>query len=245
MSRAGDLSLIVHPLFQNHIVLQRDIEVPVWSRALPGAVVTIELDNIVVGTATADAVIDADTVVVSSPSVASPVYVRYLWLDAGESAATNQLYNRAGLPTAPFISYPYCRLDVINGTGSKWALVPGDTPWAIAANPPSSGQIFDRWIGASSELADLNAASTTVTDPSHGLYLLATYRYTNETAYLLTVNSGYGSGTSKTGSVLIIEANAPSPNKIFDHWSGMTKLVSSSHPGSARMAIATMGRRLC
>jgi sialate O-acetylesterase len=176
----------------------------------------------------ADAVIDADTVVVSSPSVASPVYVRYLWLDAGESAATNQLYNQAGLPTAPFISYPYCRLDVINGTGSKWALVPGDTPWAIAANPPPSGQVFDRWIGASSELANLNAASTTVTDPSRGLYLLATYCDTNETAYLLTVNSGYGSGTSKTGSVLIVEANAPSTNKIFDHWSGDTQLLAQA-----------------
>jgi sialate O-acetylesterase len=47
----------------------------------------------------ADAVIDGDTVVVSSPDVPAPVAVRYAY--AANPAAAN-LYNRAGLPASPF-----------------------------------------------------------------------------------------------------------------------------------------------
>ncbi|BDI30166.1 9-O-acetylesterase [Capsulimonas corticalis] len=46
----------------------------------------------------ADAVIDGDTIVLSSPSVASPVAVRYAWAN---NPVTN-LYNKAGLPAVPF-----------------------------------------------------------------------------------------------------------------------------------------------
>jgi sialate O-acetylesterase len=46
----------------------------------------------------ADARIDGDTVVVSSPAVTTPVAVRYAW--ANNPAAN--LYNGAGLPTSPF-----------------------------------------------------------------------------------------------------------------------------------------------
>jgi sialate O-acetylesterase len=46
----------------------------------------------------ADATIDGDTVVVSSPQVPSPVAVRYAWADNPEC----NLYNGAGLPASPF-----------------------------------------------------------------------------------------------------------------------------------------------
>ena len=47
----------------------------------------------------ADAAIDKDTVVVSSPSVPKPVAVRYAWENNPEGA---NLYNRDGLPASPF-----------------------------------------------------------------------------------------------------------------------------------------------
>lgn len=46
----------------------------------------------------ADAVIDGDTIVVSSPTVAEPVAVRYAWA----SNPICNLYNKAGLPASPF-----------------------------------------------------------------------------------------------------------------------------------------------
>ncbi len=47
----------------------------------------------------ADAKIEGDSVVVSSPTVTSPTAVRYAW-DAYPEGAN--LYNSAGLPAAPF-----------------------------------------------------------------------------------------------------------------------------------------------
>ncbi|XHR27180.1 MAG: sialate O-acetylesterase [Chthoniobacteraceae bacterium] len=46
----------------------------------------------------ADAKIEGDNVVVSSPAVAKPVAVRYAWADS----PTANLYNQAGLPAGPF-----------------------------------------------------------------------------------------------------------------------------------------------
>ena len=46
----------------------------------------------------ADAKIDGETVVVSSPKVEKPAAVRYAWADNPEVS----LYNKAGLPASPF-----------------------------------------------------------------------------------------------------------------------------------------------
>jgi sialate O-acetylesterase len=47
----------------------------------------------------AEARIDGDHVIVSSPDVAQPMYVRYAWADNPEGA---NLYNKEGLPASPF-----------------------------------------------------------------------------------------------------------------------------------------------
>jgi sialate O-acetylesterase len=47
----------------------------------------------------ADAKIEGETIVVSSPHVPQPVAVRYAWLDNPEGC---NLYNAAGLPASPF-----------------------------------------------------------------------------------------------------------------------------------------------
>ena len=47
----------------------------------------------------ADAVIEGDCVVVSSPQVTKPVAVRYAWANNPEGC---NLYNQAGLPASPF-----------------------------------------------------------------------------------------------------------------------------------------------
>ena len=47
-------ALFVHSLFQDHMILQRDMKVPVWGRAAPGAAVTVQLDGVEVGSAMAD-----------------------------------------------------------------------------------------------------------------------------------------------------------------------------------------------
>ncbi len=51
----------------------------------------------------ADATVDGDSVIVSSPAVADPVFVRYAW---AENPAGANLYNSEGLPAAPFRTDP-------------------------------------------------------------------------------------------------------------------------------------------
>lgn len=46
----------------------------------------------------ADAVVDGNTVVVSSPSIVKPVAVRYDWANS----PSGNLYNKADLPASPF-----------------------------------------------------------------------------------------------------------------------------------------------
>lgn len=52
--------------------------------------------------ATATAVIDGETIVASSPDVTSPTLLRYCWKDS--ELGKNNLYNKEGLPAAPFRS---------------------------------------------------------------------------------------------------------------------------------------------
>jgi len=173
----------------------------------------------------ADAAIHADTVLVSSPAVPEPAYVRYCSTALFES---NKLYNVAGLPASPFSTYLSYEIELISGSGSSTGITPG-TQVAITANPSPDGQVFDRWIGAASAISNLNASTTTVTMPDHDLFLFASYRDLAETAYTLIVSNGDGSGTSKVGSILNIEAQTPPPGKVFDHWSGDTQEVVNAY----------------
>jgi sialate O-acetylesterase len=52
--------------------------------------------------ALAKAVIDGESIVVSSSGVTTPVFVRYSWADVPDG----NLYNAAGLPASPFTSEP-------------------------------------------------------------------------------------------------------------------------------------------
>lgn len=170
----------------------------------------------------ATATIDGPTVLVSSPSISAPRYVRYCHSNA--PTGSNKLYNQALLPASPFRTDVDYELEVYAGTGDSTGILVGETR-TIVADSPSSGMVFDRWIGAASALANPNAASTTVTMPNHDLYLLASYRPSAATSYQLAVNNGFGSGTSQSGSIINIEALPPASGLIFDYWTGDTATI--------------------
>ncbi|MGE4489523.1 MAG: sialate O-acetylesterase [Kiritimatiellales bacterium] len=175
----------------------------------------------------ASAVIDRDTMLVSSASVPEPFYVRYCY--AGAPAGSNKLYNAAGLPASPFCTDEPYWVSVVCSTGAvaTLALNPGEQGIVTAPAAPD-GKVFDRWIGAAAELADVNASSATVTMPDHNLYLFASYRASDVPTYTLTVNSGTGGGTAQSRSIVNIDAAAPPAGQLFDHWVGDTQTVVNS-----------------
>lgn len=184
----------------------------------------------------ATATIDKDSVLVSSALVSDPVYVRYCYTNS--PSGTNKLYNTAELPASPFRTDKSYRLDVKSGSGTIASITEGTTV-NITAAAPASGNVFDRWIGAASEIDNLNASPATLTMPAHSLYLLATYRDTTAPAYTLTVNNGFGDGTSQSGSILNIEADVPPAGQLFDHWSGDTQTVVNVYESGTTLRMPT------
>lgn len=172
----------------------------------------------------ASATIDGPTVLVSNPSVSNPAYVRYCYSNAPSGG--NKLYNLAGLPASPFRSDADYELELYSGSGGDVEVIEGSI-LSIVADPPASGMVFDRWIGAASALADPNAASTTVTMPDHDLYLLASYRPSSTSSFSITVNTGFGDGTSQANSVINLEAQVAPVGMVFDHWSGDTASIAN------------------
>jgi sialate O-acetylesterase len=117
----------------------------------------------------ADAVIDGQTVVVSSPQVAAPVAVRYAWADN----PLNNLYNKELLLAAPFRSDLDYGLGVVDGSGGG-TLHAGEKRMVQAAAPPA-GQTFVKWVGDAAILDNPNAAQATVTMPAQYVSIRATF----------------------------------------------------------------------
>jgi len=88
----------------------------------------------------------------------------------------------------------------------------------IVADAPPQGQIFSVWTGDVTNVADVNAATTTITMPANEVELTATYKVQS---FNLTVNSGTGGGSYPESTQVSITANAPpSADSIFYQWTG-------------------------
>ena len=191
--------------------------------------VTNALDNFeIAGTngvfVAADAVIDGQTVLVSSPSVSDPVDVRYCYSDWPDRYNV-KLYNAALLPASPFRTDIDHGLLVTSGSGDGWYDA-GETV-NIVADAPAGGKVFDRWVGLPSGMADPTASSTTLTMPAHQTYLMAVYRDSGESTYTLTVNQGDGDGPSKADCYRAIKAEPAPPGYRFSQWTGDTQTVEN------------------
>ncbi len=107
----------------------------------------------------------------------------------------------------------------------------------ISANTPPAGQIFDRWIGNVSGVANVNNASTTLTMPSSNITVTATYKVDNTPRFNLTVNNGSGDGSYTAGTVVNISANTPPSGKIFDRWTGNVSGVTNVNSASTTLTM--------
>jgi sialate O-acetylesterase len=153
----------------------------------------------------ANAVIAAsNTVVVSSPSVAQPVAVRYAWLTYPDCNLYNQITNAPGqvvdgLPAGSFRSDPVNKLNVNNGCcTSDYALGARAT---ITASGNPTGEVFDHWSGDTNLLANALSPTATVTISQPYVSMLANYRIT-----------GAPSGLTAT----------PQPGQVTLNWNPMT-----------------------
>ena len=137
-------------------------------------------------------------------------------------------------------------LDVGFGTGSgsyaagevaNVANVAG-TVVNLVADAPPNGQVFDQWTGDTTEVADINAASTTLTMPAGDVTITATFEAEpTPVEYLLTVNGGSGSGSYTAGTVVNLVADAPPNGQVFDQWTGDTTEVADINAASTTLTM--------
>jgi hypothetical protein len=126
--------------------------------------------------------------------------------------------------------------ETVIGDGTRYALTvnsgsgggdyfPGQQV-QVSANAPPSGMIFDAWAGDTDGLSDAQSPSAGYTMPASAAEITATYR--PAASYLLTVNSGSGSGSYTEGTVVNISAGAAPSGRMFAAWIGDTSHVADA-----------------
>ena len=117
-------------------------------------------------------------------------------------------------------------LTVNYGTGS------GDyeegTEVAIKANDPSNGYKFDKWLGDTANVMNVNSSETTFVIGKSDAIITASYRPLQR--YELVVNGGYGTGSYYEGYKVTIIANKVDDDNAhytFQKWTGDTETVEN------------------
>ena len=123
-------------------------------------------------------------------------------------------------------------LTVNGGTGD--GSYPAGTVVNLVASTAPAGQQFDKWTGDVGNVANVNAASTSITMPAANATLTATYK---PREYTLTVNSGTGDGNYPAGASVNIAANAAPVNQQFDKWTGDVSNVANVNAASTSITM--------
>ena len=113
---------------------------------------------------------------------------------------------------------PRFSLDVQSGNGD--GNFADGTIITISAAPPA-GQVFDVWAGDTQYIADINAASTTLTMPAMAVTVSATF--VGASQHPLTVQGGSGDGDYILGQVINISADNAAE---FNVWTGDTQYIA-------------------
>jgi NAD dependent epimerase/dehydratase family enzyme len=107
----------------------------------------------------------------------------------------------------------------------------------ILADAAPSGQEFDQWTGDVSVIADVSAASTTLTMPASVVSITATYQDIPTVTYALAVNSGSGGGDYEAETVVNISADTPPTGQEFDQWTGDVSGIADVNSASTALTM--------
>lgn len=143
------------------------------------------------------------------------------------SSAISLIANYKDIPTYP--------LTINSGSGD--GTYAAGAKVAISADPPSSGQVFDKWTGDTAYLASTTSSSATVTMPSTAVILTATYKAKPVVTYNLTVTNGSGDGSYAAGAAVNIIANTPIAGKVFDKWTGSIAYIADANAASTTVTM--------
>jgi len=131
-------------------------------------------------------------------------------------------------------------LTLTSGTGGTAAATPAAAQYDSGAvvtltATASTGYEFAGWTGDTS--GTTNPLSVKITKART---ITASFKVKiDTTAYTLTVNSGTGDGNYKSGTSVAITADLPATGKMFDRWSGDSKLLADSLASATTLTMTT------
>ena len=156
-------------------------------------------------------------------------------VNAASTSVTMPAANATVTATYKAVTPVQYTLTVNGGTGSG-SYAAGTIVNIVAAAPPA-GQQFDQWTGDVAMVANVNAASTSVTMPAANATVTATYKAVTPVQYTLTVNGGTGSGSYAAATIVNIVANAPPADQQFDQWTGDVAIVANVNAASTSITM--------
>lgn len=110
-------------------------------------------------------------------------------------------------------------LAVGSGSGDGEYYPDVDDVVRIMADPPSSGQVFEKWTGDTIHLEDVYSSTTFVTMPDTNVDLMATYKVAPaQDGYYVSVVGGSGTGYYVVGTQVTISAPDTIAGGDFSHW---------------------------
>ena len=109
------------------------------------------------------------------------------------------------------------KLTVENGSGS--GNYEAETVVTIRANPPETGEVFDRWSGDHLEnIGDATSEVTTYTMPNQDITLTANYTGVIPHTLIITTYTKTETVRLAMGDIHYIEADPAPQGKVFHHW---------------------------
>ncbi len=88
------------------------------------------------------------------------------------------------------------------------------------------GYVFDKWIGQTSHVQNINLSETMLYMPDNDVNVIASYKLEPQEVDL-QVENGSGDGSYEPGKVVDIEADSPKQGRMFVKWEGQTANVEN------------------
>jgi len=132
--------------------------------------------------------------------------------------------------TAVFEDEPQEEFTLSVGSGSGSGGYKAGTMVTVSADVPEDDQqVFERWNGDTQYVANPDASSSTVIMPESNVSITARFRENDQEQYILTVQSGTGSGEYEPGYTASIAASPASEGLVFDQWVGNVSRVGNTY----------------
>jgi hypothetical protein len=120
----------------------------------------------------------------------------------------------------------------ING-GAGTGKFPEGTKLTIKASTPPAGQVFDRWTGAVSALANPAMDTTVLTVGNSAVVVASSFKAAPVAQVRVTLVAGVvvapsTTGTYAAGSKIMVRANAAPAGRVFDRWTATAGVFANA-----------------